>query len=76
MLEVSSSGPLIADADLDRLTEPFRRGGQQRTGSGSGLGLSIVRTIVAAHDGELALRALPGGGLEVRVTLPAAPPDA
>ncbi len=72
VLEVSNTGPLIADEELDRLLEPFRRAGQQRTGHGSGLGLSIVRAVVAAHDGELGLRALPGGGLAVRVTLPAA----
>lgn len=73
VLEVSNSGPRIADADLAGLLEPFRRGDQQRTGNSSGLGLSIVRAVVAAHDGELGLRALAGGGLAVRVSLPAAP---
>jgi signal transduction histidine kinase len=75
ILEVANSGPLIADADLNRLLEPFRRVGQQRTGHRFGLGLSIVRAIVAAHDGDLSLQAPAGGGLTVRVTLPAAPPD-
>jgi signal transduction histidine kinase len=75
ILEVSNSGQQIADADLEGLLEPFRRAGQQRTGHGSGLGLSIVRTIVAAHGGELRLLALAGGGLTVRVYLPAAPAD-
>ena len=73
VLEVSNSGPQVAEADLDRLLEPFRRAGRQRTGDGSGLGLSIVRAVVAAHGGELGLRALPEGGLAVRVTLPSAP---
>ncbi len=73
ILEISNSGQRIADADLDGLLEPFRRAGQQRTGSSSGLGLSIVRAIVTAHDGELGLRALADGGLAVRVSLPAAP---
>jgi hypothetical protein len=72
VLEISNSGQRIADADLAGLLEPFRRAGQQRTGTSSGLGLSIVRAIVAAHDGELGLRALAGGGLAVRVSLPAA----
>jgi signal transduction histidine kinase len=75
VLEVSNSGQRIADADLDGLLEPFRRAGQQRTGHGSGLGLSIVRAVVTAHDGDLRLRALAGGGLAVRVSLPAAPAD-
>jgi signal transduction histidine kinase len=73
ILEISNSGQRIADADVDGLLEPFRRAGQQRTGNSSGLGLSIVRAIVTAHGGELGLRALADGGLEVRVCLPAAP---
>ena len=73
VLEITNSGQLVAEADLARLLEPFRRAGRQRTGTGSGLGLSIVRAVVAAHGGELALRALPGGGLAVRVSLPAIP---
>ena len=72
VLEISNSGQRIADADLAGLLEPFRRAGQQRTGTSSGLGLSIVRAIVAAHGGELGLRALADGGLAVRVSLPAA----
>lgn len=71
VLEVSNSGPRIAEADLGRLLEPFRRAGRQRTGDSSGLGLTIVRAVVAAHGGELGLRALTGGGLAVRVSLPA-----
>ncbi len=39
---------------------------------GSGLGLSIVREIVLAHDGEIELADAPGGGLLVSVRLPAA----
>ena len=73
ILEISNSGQRIADADLDGLLEPFRRGGQQRTGNSSGLGLSIVRAIVTAHGGDLGLQALADGGLSVRVSLPPAP---
>lgn len=73
ILEIRNSGQWMDDVDLDGLLEPFRRAGQQRTGSGSGLGLSIARAIVAAHGGELRLRALAGGGLGVRVSLPADP---
>ena len=75
VLEVSNSGQRIADGDLDGLLEPFRRIGHQRTGHGSGLGLSIVRAIVAAHERRARLLALAGGGLTVRVYLPAALAD-
>jgi signal transduction histidine kinase len=37
---------------------------------GSGLGLSIVRSIAEAHGGSAAARPVPGGGLEVDVDLP------
>ena len=73
VLEVSNSGPRLDQDELAGLLEPFRRATQQRVGAGNGLGLSIVRTIVAAHDGQLALNALSDGGLRVTVTLPSTP---
>lgn len=76
VLQISNSGPPITAADLPGLVEPFRRAGSQRTGNSSGLGLSIVRAVAAAHGGELDLTALAGGGLRVRVSLPAAPAPA
>jgi signal transduction histidine kinase len=72
VLEVTNSGQELADEELVALTEPFRRASQQRVGHSTGLGLTIVRTIVAAHDGQLALQAPTGGGLRVTITLPAA----
>ena len=45
--------------------------GRLATG-GSGLGLSIVAAIAAAHGGELILSARPDGGLRVVTTLPLA----
>jgi signal transduction histidine kinase len=73
ILEVSNSGPKLDQDELAGLLEPFRRAAQQRVGTGNGLGLSIVRTIVAAHDGQLALNALADGGLRVTVKLPSTP---
>lgn len=72
-LVVETGGPVLDQDRVDRLTEPFERLGADRTGSedGSGLGLSIVAAIVAAHGGRLSLLARPEGGLRVAVTLPA-----
>ena len=50
--------------------ERFARGEGSRDRPGSGLGLSIVRTVAAAHGGTLALLDRPGGGLQVEVSLP------
>jgi signal transduction histidine kinase len=70
MLEVSNSGPRIEPAAVRRLTEPFERLGRRSDGRGAGLGLSIVRSVVDAHGGELAITAREAGGLAVRVTFP------
>jgi signal transduction histidine kinase len=70
-LEVASTGPLVAESEVPGLFEPFRRQGEARTGSdgGVGLGLSIVRSVVAAHGGTVEAHPVPGGGLAVTVRL-------
>lgn len=74
VLTVTNSGPEIAAADVPGLFEPFRRGeGRDRMGPGAGLGLSIVRSIAAAHGGTATARPGPEGGLAVRVILPTVP---
>jgi signal transduction histidine kinase len=70
ILEVANSGHDLSSEDLDRLLQPFRRAGQARVGSSTGLGLSIVHNIVRAHGGHLTLHALLDGGLTVRVAFP------
>jgi signal transduction histidine kinase len=73
---VANGGRPIPPEQVPGLFEPFRRLGGDRTGSdrGAGLGLSIVRSVAAAHGGMASARALPGGGLEVTVEVPAARP--
>ncbi len=67
-LVVANDGPRIARADVAELTEPFRR--LTRSGSGFGLGLSIVRSVAQAHGGTVTLTAPDSGGLVVVVDLP------
>ncbi|MER7620541.1 ATP-binding protein [Streptomyces sp. NPDC126503] len=82
VLTVTNTGPVVPEADVPGLFEPFRRGeGRDRTGPGAGLGLSIVRSVAHAHGGHVTARArdaADGGGLVVTVTLPATvtPPTA
>ncbi|THA22679.1 HAMP domain-containing histidine kinase [Streptomyces sp. A1277] len=72
LLKVRNTGPLVDAADIPGLFEPFRRGeGRDRMGPGSGLGLSIVRSIAMAHDGTVTAVPGPEGGLAVTVRLPA-----
>ncbi|MFF2406317.1 sensor histidine kinase [Streptomyces sp. NPDC058092] len=76
LLEVRNTGPVVDAADIPGLFEPFRRGeGKDRMGRGSGLGLSIVRSIAVAHGGTVTAVPGPAGGLAVTVRLPVAQPS-
>ena len=70
VLRVANTGERLPPDVVPTLTEPFRRG-TDRVGTGVGLGLAIVRSIVRAHGGTLDLAAGPAGGLVVTVRLPA-----
>jgi signal transduction histidine kinase len=69
LLTVRNGGAVIESEDAESLTQPFRR--LDRSHGGLGLGLSIVRSVAEAHGGTATLTALPSGGLEVAVSLPA-----
>jgi signal transduction histidine kinase len=77
VISVTNTGPAVPPGDVDRLLEPFRRGGSERTGGheGHGLGLSIVRAIAEVHGAVLTIEPLPEGGLEVTVAFPAGQPE-
>jgi signal transduction histidine kinase len=72
-IDVEDDGPGISDARKDAMLEPFVRGDEARNmdeAAGFGLGLSIARAIVLAHDGELSLNDRQPHGLVVRIELP------
>jgi signal transduction histidine kinase len=68
---MNSSAPLSLET-LTEMFEPFRRGSDPRTRSsrGSGLGLSIVRSIAVAHGGTVGAESMDGIGVQVTVELP------
>jgi signal transduction histidine kinase len=74
-LVVENTGPAIPADEVPALFEPFRRHTTDRlvTAMGVGLGLSIVRSVAAAHGGTATASPRRGGGLVVTVSLPAAP---
>jgi signal transduction histidine kinase len=71
-LTVRNTGQSVPAEAVPGLFEPFQRLSADRTsqGRGVGLGLSIVRSITAAHGGALQARPRPGGGLIVEIDLP------
>ena len=64
-------GPGFGAEQYEKLFQPFFTTKPQ----GLGLGLSISRSIVAAHGGQLWGSSLPGGGATFHVSLPALPPS-
>ncbi|OYU46055.1 MAG: hypothetical protein CFE44_04230 [Burkholderiales bacterium PBB4] len=75
-LTLEDSKPGVTDADLQELFEPlFRadRARQRGQDSGSGLGLSIVRSIAQAHGGTVQASHAAAGGLRMTVRLPTHP---
>lgn len=60
-LWVQDTGPGISEEDLPRIFDRFYRG-RTAQGSGSGLGLSIVSSLVQAHGGKVAVENRPEGG--------------
>jgi PAS domain S-box-containing protein len=69
---VRDQGPGIAPELAPRVFGRFWRA--KRRG-GAGLGLFIVKGLVEAHGGEIAVQQAPGGGAEFRFTMPAGTPD-
>lgn len=70
---ISDRGAGIPENEQERVFEPFYRleKSRSRETGGSGLGLAIARTIVQAHGGTITLENRVGGGLEVRIDIPA-----
>jgi signal transduction histidine kinase len=73
--QVKDSGPGIAEAHLPFIFERFYRADSARTRGqgGSGLGLSIVRSLVQAHAGQVSAESRPGEGATLTFLIPAAP---
>ena len=71
---VSDDGPGIAPADRTRVFDRFVRldADRSRSAGGAGLGLSIVREIVAAHRGSVTIGGGDGQGVTIAVQLPTA----
>jgi two-component system sensor histidine kinase KdpD len=70
LVEVADRGPGVRRGDEERVFEKLYRGSQATGAGGCGLGLTICRAIVTAHDGRIWLENRPGGGAVVRFTLP------
>jgi signal transduction histidine kinase len=77
ILDITDHGPGVPDPLKERMFEPFERLDTSRreartTGNGVGLGLAVVKGFLDTMGGSVVATDTPGGGLTIRVTLPAA----
>lgn len=74
---VENTGPAVPAERIDEIFEPFRRLSSDRTdhSGGSGLGLTIARSITAAHGGAVSAEPRGTDGLRLKIDLPPAPRD-
>jgi hypothetical protein len=70
-LSVTDTGSGIPQHLAANIFEPFFTTKEKHRGSGLGLGLAVVRDIVAAHDGIIAVYSCIGEGTSFHVYLPA-----
>jgi C4-dicarboxylate-specific signal transduction histidine kinase len=67
-ISVQDSGPGLNPQIFDRVFDPF----YTTKADGMGMGLSICRSIIEAHDGRIWASAMPGSGSTFNVSLPGA----
>ncbi|WP_242337367.1 MULTISPECIES: HAMP domain-containing sensor histidine kinase [Anaeromyxobacter] len=73
VIQVADQGIGISERDRATIFEPFRRTGSLRSAvAGTGLGLYVVRRLVEAHAGSVAVASLEGTGTIFTVRLPLA----
>jgi len=70
VLQVRDTGPGIPADELPRIWTRLFRGDASRAERGLGLGLSLVKAIVEAHGGTVAVESEPGKGSTFTVSLP------
>lgn len=70
VIEIADTGAGIAPEELELVWEELYRGQSTRSVPGSGLGLALVRAIIARHHGDVALRSRVGTGTVATVRLP------
>lgn len=72
-ITVIDNGPGIPEAEMAQVFAPFYRveSSRNRDTGGTGLGLSVARSAIRAHGGDITLANRPEGGLCVTVVLPA-----
>jgi signal transduction histidine kinase len=67
---ISDNGNGLSPLEISHACEPFFRGKDAQSSSGSGLGLSIVKRVIEASGGSVLIDSMRGRGTTVRIRLP------
>jgi signal transduction histidine kinase len=75
ILSVKDNGIGISKDNLEKIFERFKQVGPllSRTHEGSGIGLSLVKSLVEMHDGKISVKSTYGEGTEFIIELPVKP---
>ena len=71
-LSVSDMGAGMSEEEIARIGDPYAQGeaAQMSDNRGSGLGLSLVKSLTELHKGHMKIRSVKGEGTRVKITLP------
>ena len=71
-LTVSDQGMGMTEEELAKIGAPYVQGeaGKLAVERGTGLGLSLVKSLTALHNGKIDIASKPGDGTRVKITLP------
>lgn len=69
-IRVTDTGAGIEEAHLDKIFKPHHKVNEARTEMGSGLGLTIAKIIVEAHQGRILVESSLGSGSTFEIILP------
>lgn len=75
IVDIMDRGIGIAEDDMTRIFEKYFRASAAHNKPGAGIGLHLVRRILALHNGDVEVHARPGGGTIFSVYLPLASPQ-
>ena len=72
MVTIEDNGIGIADAEKDKIFQPFYRIEENKQAGGFGLGLSLAERIIKIHKGSIELQSKKNGGTLFVIYLPCA----
>lgn len=70
LVSIEDNGPGIPETDRHRIFEKYYRGSNSKKSKGSGLGLTIAKNIVEAHNGRIWCDSAPGKGMKITFVIP------